>query len=77
MVAIAAVLREPTTNDERVWSRVFQGGSRKRVYAPLEVIIGGAIVDALFLKSSCSHLPNSSVAKSLYDVLRTPISSAR
>ena len=50
MVAVAAVLRGPTADDERVWSRIFRVGSRQRVYAPLQVIIGGAIVDALFLK---------------------------
>jgi hypothetical protein len=59
MVAVAAVLRGSTANDERVWSRVLRAGSRQRVYAPLQVIIGGAIVDALFLKSSRGHLPIS------------------
>ena len=58
MVAVAAVLRGPTANDERVWSGVFRTGSRQRVYAPLQVIVGGAIVDALFLKSCCGHFPN-------------------
>ena len=37
-----------------------RAGSRQRVYAPLQVVIGGVIVDALFLKSSCGHLPISS-----------------
>jgi hypothetical protein len=65
-MAIAVILRDPAPDNERIRGRVLRARGGKGVYTFFQVVIGRTIVDPLFLKSSCGHLPISSVATSLY-----------